>query len=120
MPKTLKSADYLAICRLLAAGWRHVEIARELGFSIWTIAQIADRRRYLPEIWDESDIPAGELCPDDAPPDFVPQNLRRCPHCGAMVYLWPCIACSQGVSTPAIAPPVDEEEEDELPDIYAA
>ena len=24
---------------------------------------------------------------------FNPGQLRRCPGCGGMVYLWPCLAC---------------------------
>jgi|GEM_PF-3242333 len=32
---------------------------------------------------------------DDLRPGFDPANLRRCPGCGAMVYLWPCLACQR-------------------------
>jgi hypothetical protein len=121
MSKLLTQAEFLTVLRLLREGWRHVQIARELNLSVWTVAAVADRRRYLPEELTEGEIPAAELCEDDAPPDYAAANLRRCPGCGAMVYLWPCIACSQGVSTPTIAPPVeDDEEEDELPEIFAA
>lgn len=119
MPRILTHSEFLTIRRRLAAGRRHTEIARELGLSIWTIAHIADRRRYLPEVASDSDVPAAELLEDDSPPDYVAQNLRRCPECGAMVYLWPCIACSQGVATPAIAPPLQDEDDDELPSIFA-
>jgi len=120
MPKILTHAEFLTIRRRLADGQRHSAIARELDLSVWTVARIADRRRFLPEILEELEIPAAELCEDDSPPDYVAQNLRRCPHCGAMVYLWPCIACSQGVSTPTIAPPVEDDNNDKLPNIYAA
>jgi hypothetical protein len=34
-----------------------------------------------------------DLPEDDAPPEYVASNLRRCPHCGGMVYQWPCLAC---------------------------
>src|SRR5262245_142731 len=120
MSHTLTHAEFLTIRRLLRQGWRHTQIARELNLSVWTIARVADRRRFLPEDACEGEIPAGELCEDDAPADYVAGNLRRCPGCGAMVYVWPCIACSQGVSTPAIAPPAEAEDDDELPGIYAA
>jgi len=122
MSQALTPAEFLTIRHLLREGWRHVQIARELNLSVWTVARIADRRRFLPEIVDESELPPEELCEDDCPPEYAAQNLRRCRQCGAMVYVWPCIACSQGVSTPTIAPPVEEEDDsdDELPDIFAA
>ena len=34
-----------------------------------------------------------DLPEDDPPPGYDARNLRRCPTCGAMVYLWPCLAC---------------------------
>ena len=30
---------------------------------------------------------------DDLNVGFDAANLRRCPGCGGMVYLWPCLAC---------------------------
>ena len=117
MPRKLTPAEFQTIRDLLADGWRHFEIARELNLGLWTIARVADRRRFVPDDIDDAEIPAAELCEDDAPPDYVAQNLRRCPECGAMVYLWPCIACSRGASAPAIAPleEVDEEKEESDP-----
>src|SRR5215212_2822980 len=94
MSKVLTHAEFLVIRRRLRDGRRHADIARELNVSVWTIARLADRRRYLPDELEESEVPAAELCEDDSPPDYVAQNLHRCPECGAMVYLWPCIACS--------------------------
>jgi hypothetical protein len=120
MPRRLTHAEYLAIRRRLRDGQRHARIARELDLGVWTVALIADRRRYAPDALEGGEVPAKELCDDDSPPDYVAKNLRRCPECGAMVYLWPCIACSQGVSTPTIASPADEEDDNELPDIFAA
>ena len=35
----------------------------------------------------------GDLPEDDAPPDYVATNLRRCTSCGGMVYQWPCLTC---------------------------
>ena len=115
MSHILTHAEFLTIRRRLAGGVRHADIARELNLSVWTIARIADRRRFLPAEFDECEIPTAEICTaemcaaelfeDDSPPDYVAQRLRRCPGCGAMVYVWPCIACGQGVSTPTIAPP---------------
>ena len=34
-----------------------------------------------------------DLPEDDAPPDYVATNLRRCTSCGGMVYQWPCLTC---------------------------
>jgi hypothetical protein len=105
---------FLAVRQMLRAGLRHCEIARELNLSVWTIAKIADRRRYLPDgengAASGQEVPAEELCEDDAPPDYLAKNLRRCPECGAMVYVWPCISCSHGASAPPIAPQEEEAE----------
>ena len=79
--------EFLAVRRALAAGQRQVDIAREFDLGIWTIERIAARLRY-----DEDPL-AVELPEDDAPPDYSAANLRRCSGCGAMVYVWPCIAC---------------------------
>ncbi len=45
----------------------------------------------------ESPAPAGArrgLLVDDLNVGCDPANVRRCPGCGGMVYLWPCLACS--------------------------
>lgn len=83
--------EFLAVRRLLAVGRRHVEIARELNLGIWTVDRIAARLRY------DDDPAAAELPEDDAPPDYAAENLRRCPECGAMVYVWPCLGCRMAV-----------------------
>jgi hypothetical protein len=54
----------LAVRRALQGGVRQVDIAKEF-----------------------------ELPEDDAPPDYEAAKLGRCPGCGGMVYVWPCIAC---------------------------
>jgi hypothetical protein len=89
----LTFAEFVAARRLLAAGGRHVEIARELGLGIWTVDRIAARLRY------DEDAASAELPEDDAPPDYAPENLQRCPDCGAMVYVWPCLACRMAVTS---------------------
>jgi hypothetical protein len=38
--------------------------------------------------------PRRGLLVDDLNVGFDPANVRRCPGCGGMVYLWPCLACS--------------------------
>jgi len=94
MPHTLTLPEFQAVRRALAAGMRHTEIARELNLSVWTIARIASERRYV-----RDDLADGDLPEDDAPPDYVAQSLRRCASCGAMVYLWPCLACRLATAT---------------------
>ena len=91
---------FAGIRAALAAGLRHTEIAREFGVSVWTIQRIASDRTLEGDELTDDDMPL-----DDAPPDYVPRNLRRCPECGGMVYVWPCLACRMAVSEgPALAP----------------
>lgn len=89
--RRLTFPELLAVRRALAAGMRHVEIARELDLSIWTVQRVAARQRY------DLNPATAELPEDDAPPDYSAANLRRCPGCGAMVYVWPCLACRMAV-----------------------
>jgi hypothetical protein len=102
MYRRLTVSEFQAVCRMLRARLRHVEIARELDLSLWTIWRIADRR-LVPEEIDE--ISEAELFEDDAPADYVAANLRRCPDCGAMVYVWPCVACRIVTTTRPVAIP---------------
>jgi hypothetical protein len=118
------------IRKMLRSQVRHVDIARELNLSVWTISRIhADLRRQggllntnparqrgsadspydLNGVGSQlrhssSNIENGspqwtpdpldvDLPEDDAPPDYVATNLRRCKGCGGMVYQWPCLTC---------------------------
>ena len=38
-------------------------------------------------------LPDESLTDDELRPGYEPANLRRCRGCGALVYLWPCLAC---------------------------
>jgi len=108
MDHRLTLSEFAAVRRALAAGMRHVEIARALDLSVWTIAKIDDDR-----LMQEDPVREDELPVDDAPPDYVAQSLRRCPGCGAMIYLSPCIACKLAVTArvPPAAEVVDELED---------
>ena len=88
MVKRLTPVDVVRVRRLLDQRWRFVEIARELELSLWTIQRIAND----PDLQVDP-LPECELPVDDAPPDYVAADMRRCPGCGGMVYHWPCIAC---------------------------
>jgi hypothetical protein len=102
---------------------RHCEIARATGLSVWTISRIAgdpkfQRSDLVGGLRDQSvnpgvhagsqrslaatvnqliraacDFVEEDLPEDDAPPDYIATNLRRCTNCGGMVYQWPCLTC---------------------------
>jgi len=116
MSRILTPSEILEIRNLLRIGVRHVDIARKLDLSVWTVARIDAERRFH---CDES--AAEELPVDDAPPDYVARNLRRCPGCGAMVYRWPCLACFMANSPRLpLAADVDDDADDvdELLDLF--
>jgi len=80
-----------SIRRLLRAGVRHAEIARRFDLAVGTINRISSERklrRVKLHLLTEADLPE-----DDAPPDYLAANLRRCEGCGGVVYHWPCLAC---------------------------
>jgi hypothetical protein len=110
MDHRLTHPEVLTVRTLLARGWRHTEIARELNLSVWTIARIHDDWRHQLDPLTEDELPV-----DDAPPDYQAENLRRCDGCGAMVYVWPCIACRMATQTLRVppAPEVNDEVDDE-------
>jgi hypothetical protein len=110
MFQKLTMLEFEAVRRALAAGARHVEIARELNLSVWTIALIANNRRYETEDVDEVDLPV-----DDAPAEYEAKNLRRCGGCGAMIYVFPCVACQLAGMTQRV-PPAPEVDDFEVED----
>jgi hypothetical protein len=101
--------------KMLRSRVRHCDIARATGLSVWTISRIASdpkfqtdepasagghagRRLSLAATVDllfraACDFVEDDLPEDDAPPDYIAANLRRCPGCGGMVYQWPCLTC---------------------------
>jgi hypothetical protein len=62
------------------------EIARRLNLAPKTVKQSLAEL----ELAAQDELPE----PNDPPPGFDPANIRRCRTCGALVYLWPCLACS--------------------------
>ncbi|WP_254512814.1 helix-turn-helix domain-containing protein [Anatilimnocola floriformis] len=90
--------NFARILELAAEGHSQRWIARRLGIDRATVSQVVQAAAEQPnpqaasnaaEINFSSDLPN----PDDAPPGFDPANVRRCCGCGALVYLWPCLAC---------------------------
>lgn len=108
MSRRITPLQYAALCRALAAGRRHADIARELQLSPWTIARVADDLRRFDIHPPAVPLPA-ELPRDEAPPLFAPGQLRRCPGCGGMVYLWPCLACRMAARLRPPPPPAGQQ-----------
>ncbi len=103
---------------LLRQGCTQLETARRTGVSQTTVSKVARAPlseaeiRELEDLAEQWDFGPQTPClhqPDevspapqrtlaeiygwDQPPGFDPASLKRCPSCGAMVYLWPCLAC---------------------------
>jgi len=51
------------------------------------------RHKSLPLPAADADAGPARRQAEDLGPGFDAANLRRCPGCGGMVYLWPCLAC---------------------------
>jgi hypothetical protein len=66
------------------------EIARRLNVAPKTVRRSLEDLTLLPD-----DLPPT----NDPPPGFDPANIRRCRTCGALVYLWPCLACAMTSET---------------------
>lgn len=105
--------DVETVERMLRAGMRQVEIVRELELTPWTVAKIARATRYEERLLQED-----ESIEDDGPPGFEARNLRRCPECGAMVYLWPCLACRMATNTLPLELAIEEEDEPEEEEFF--
>jgi len=101
---SLTLPELRTIRRFLRARARPPEIARKMGLPVEMVVRVASDRRLRHRKLDRL-LP--EHLPDiDAPPDYVPAQLRRCPGCGAMVYRWPCLACR--LLGEALSPPVQD------------
>ena len=118
--------QFQLVQKMLRSQVRHCEIARATGLSVWTISRIASDPKFQRDELDEPDAHAGrkrslaravnqliraacdfaedDLPEDDAPPDYVATNLRRCQGCGGMVYQWPCLTCRMRTHGQPLAP----------------
>lgn len=90
MTSSLTFLDLRRVGELSAQGYSHRWIARRLGVNRAAIPLI------LRQLQQEADPIATK---DDDPPGFDLANLRRCSGCGALVYLWPCLACCPPTET---------------------
>lgn len=87
---------------LIFQGISHLSISKRLGLHRATIARIA-----------RGDLEAPEPR-EDHPPGYDERQKRRCPTCGHLVYLWPCLACELETPTgPPAAVPAPPPRQDE-------
>jgi hypothetical protein len=92
MTSSLTPLDLRRVAKLAEQGYSHRWIARRLRIDRAAIPEILRRLRLEEE-------PGLER--NDDPPGFDLANLRRCSSCGALVYLWPCLACCLNEETAA-------------------
>ncbi len=85
------SLNLRRVAKLAAQGYSHRWIAERLGINRAAIPEIL-RRWQLEQ--------AGTTDGNGDPPGFDLANLRRCAGCGALVYLWPCLACCHDHTSP--------------------
>lgn len=95
--------DSRRLLALAQAGHSQRGIARRLGLKPTFVRQRLNQllRETTTEFSDTSSETEPERqgssqslpSEDDTPPGFDPNNIRRCPGCGSLVYLWPCLGC---------------------------
>lgn len=95
--------DSRRILALAQSGHSQRAIARRLGLKPTFVRQRLNQ--LLRESAAESSAKCEETEPErqgrvqhllpesDTPPGYDPTNIRRCPGCGSLVYLWPCLGC---------------------------
>lgn len=84
---------YLRVRELLADGLSHAQIAASVPVGLATIEGIATGELRPSRIVVDADDPEREQM----------LAARRCPGCGAMVYVWPCLGCQVASGQPAPA-----------------
>ncbi len=96
MSASLNRLDSQRILALYEQGYSQRWIARRLDIAPRTVfCRLQDLLGQAPTDFVEIDPTVTE----ETPPGFDPANLRRCRGCGAIVYLWPCLACCLSVET---------------------
>lgn len=87
--------QFLHVRQRLAEQATASEIAVETGLSATTVAAIAAERIR----------PSRIAVADDHPLRDQMLNAKRCPGCGGLVFVWPCLACQiTGAIAPTAAP----------------
>lgn len=103
--------DSRRLLALAAAGYSQRWIARRLGLKPTYVRQRLNEllgraidescEKQEENAFSESESPPHLLPDDDRPPGFNTANIRRCQGCGALVYLWPCLACHMAGNVPS-------------------
>jgi hypothetical protein len=114
MNASLTPVDPRRIAALHEQGFSERWIARRLDLSAPTIRdRLREMRAETPLVQARAIFAPGDPPPgDDTPPGFNPANLRRCRGCGALVYLWPCLACCLADEAALAAPERKESRHD--------
>lgn len=92
----LSPAESRRIATLHAQGFSERWIARRFDLSAPTVRErLRQIRGETATALPLASFPPGDppLPGDDSPPGYDPAQVRRCRGCGALVYLWPCLAC---------------------------
>ena len=79
----LSRRAFLQVRDLLAENVAFPAIAEQTGVCLRTIADISREAAVPSRIAEDEDHPLWEEM----------QQSRRCPGCGALVFVWPCLAC---------------------------
>lgn len=107
MNPLLPAAELRRLAALHDQGFSERWIARRFDLSAPTIRQrLRQIRHETASALPLPTLPPGDppLPEGDAPPGYDSTNVRRCRGCGALVYLWPCLACCLSESYVAAAP----------------
>ncbi|HTN73748.1 MAG TPA: hypothetical protein VL096_00825 [Pirellulaceae bacterium] len=87
----LARRDFLRVRELLAEQIPPPQIAQSLALPLQTVLGIASGEQQPSRlIVEQDDSPREEML-----------TSRRCPGCGAMVYVWPCLGCQIASGEPA-------------------
>ena len=102
MSIALSPAESRRIAALHDQGFSERWIARRFDLSAPTISRkLREIRGETASVLQTAIFPPGDpsLPGDQTPPGYDPANIHRCRGCGALVYLWPCLACCLGDET---------------------
>ena len=105
-----KDSVLLKVCELLRKNESIRAIAREVKISKDSVSLIARRTAYgrYPEKRGQTAVGATKhkRKPENDDERFtLPEGeATRCPHCGGMVFIWPCVCCeARGIYSPGPA-----------------
>lgn len=115
MSAALTVIDSRRIEALHAQGLSTRQVARQVQLSASAVHKRLRKLRSESAVGPPpTGFPPGDVPPrpDEGPPGFDPANIRRCRGCGALVYLWPCLACCLADEATAVLSPSQETRHD--------